>query len=405
MPSIYDLTRIFFVSAVCGALFACGNSNNQAPALSSVNKHPDTWLTAHRAAYQQNRDQCRECHGTELRGGITKVDCFNQAGLGQCHVDGHGPRAVIHPIPFKGTSNLNKAHGAMAKKDLTICQDCHGETGGAGSNPRFNLVYASLQVGCESSGCHAIKMAHPKPWNGHSSSGNQSNACALCHGPNFEGSAAINAPSCKSCHIVLAPGLVPVAGQCASCHGNPPNGTLTPNRAGSHAAHLALPEMSGNCAACHTGGGSGAADHATHATTPTMAFDADFGSTTSFDKATVTCSNISCHGGQKSPVWGTSMDVIDCTGCHQPSAAYPGYHTGQHTLHLATGVLCTDCHDMTNQSAHFGNVITDIFETLPNTTLRSYLNYNKSAQSCMVSNPPPPGVQFTGCHGGTKNWP
>ncbi|MDD2735488.1 MAG: CxxxxCH/CxxCH domain-containing protein [Desulfuromonadaceae bacterium] len=401
MPSITALTRMFFVSAVCCALFACGNTNNQAPALSSVNKHPDTWLTAHRAAYQQNRDQCRECHGSELRGGITKVDCFNQAGLGQCHADGHGPRAVIHPVPFKGTTNLNTAHGAMAKKDLTICQDCHGETGGAGSNPRFNFVYSSLPAGCESSGCHAVKMAHPKPWKAHSSSGNQSNACALCHGAGFEGSAGNNSPSCKSCHAGLVAGVAPIAGQCASCHGNPPNGTLTPNRAGSHAAHLALTAISGNCATCHTGGGSGSTNHAT---TLTIAFAADFGSTASFNGTT--CSNISCHGGLVSPVWGTSLDVIaNCTGCHQSAAAYPGYHTGQHSLHLAKGVFCTDCHDMTIQSAHFGNVTTNIFETQPNTTLRSYLNYNTTAQSCMVSNPPPQGVQFTGCHSGTKNWP
>ena len=290
----------------------------------------------------------------------------------------------------------------MAKKDLTICQDCHGTPGGAGSNPRFNRIYGSIPAGCESSGCHAIKMAHPKPWKTHSTSGNQSNACALCHGVDFGGSLANNAPSCKSCHVGLAAGVVPVAGQCVTCHGNPPNGSAPPNRAGSHAAHLALPAMSGNCAVCHTGGGNGATDHAT---TLTMAFAATFGPTASFN-LNDTCSNVSCHGGLISPVWGTSFDVIaNCTNCHQSAVAYPGYHTGQHAKHTGIGILCTDCHDMTNQEAHFGNVTTNIFETKPNTTLRSYLNYNKVAQSCMVSNPPPQGVQFTGCHSGTKNWP
>jgi predicted CxxxxCH...CXXCH cytochrome family protein len=406
MPSITALTRLFFVSAACSALFACGDANTQAPDLNSINKHPDTWLTGHRVAYRQKPDSCRECHGTDLLGGITKIDCFNQAGLGQCHADGHGPRTIIHPIPFKGTTDLNKAHGAMAKKDLTICQDCHGEAGGAGSNPRFNVVYASLPAGCETSGCHNAKMAHPKPWQTHSTSGNQSNACALCHGANFEGSVANNAPSCASCHSGLAAGVIPVAGQCVSCHGNPPNGTDNPNSAGSHAAHLAMPSMSGNCTACHTGGGSGTAGHATHTATPTMAFAPAFGSTASFDKGTATCSNISCHGGLVSPVWGTALDVVaNCTTCHQSAVAYPGYHTGQHSLHLDKGVLCADCHDMTDQSAHFSNVTTPVFETPPYSTLRSYINYNRTAQSCMVSNPPPSGVQFTGCHSGSKNWP
>ncbi|HIJ89161.1 MAG TPA: CxxxxCH/CxxCH domain-containing protein [Desulfuromonadales bacterium] len=403
MPSISALTRIFFVSAACCVLFACGKANDQAPALNSVNKHPDTWLTGHRIAYRLDQNQCRGCHGTELKGGITKIDCFNQAGVAQCHANGHGPRAIVHPVPFKGTADLNKAHGALAKKDLTICQDCHGQAGGAGSNPRFNLVYGSLPAGCESSGCHNPKMAHPKPWQAHSSSGNQSNACALCHGANFEGSAANGAPSCKSCHTGLTAGVVPMAGQCASCHGNPPNGTATPNRAGSHAAHLALPVMSGNCAACHTGGGSGTTNHST---TLTMAFAATFGATASFNGNDNTCSNITCHGGLTSPVWGTSLDVIaNCTKCHQPAVAYPGYHTGQHTKHLEKGILCTDCHDMTDQSAHFANVTTPVFETPPYSMLLKYLNYNQTAQSCSVSNPPPPGVQFTGCHSGTKSWP
>ncbi len=397
MLSISALSRFFFVSAACSVLFACSNANNEAPTLGNINNHPDTWLTGHRTAYRQKPDSCRECHGTDLKGGITKIGCSTDS----CHSGNHPPRDIIHPVPFKDTSELNKTHGAMAKKDLIICQDCHGETGGAGSNPRFNLVFGSLPVGCESSGCHAQKMAHPKPWKTHASSENQSNACALCHGANFEGSAANNAPSCKSCHVVLIAGLVPVAGQCVSCHGNPPNGAVTPNKAGSHTAHLDLPGMLGNCAACHTGGGAGAIGHGT---TLTMSFASAFGSTASYNGTA--CSNISCHGGLLSPAWGTSLNVTaNCTSCHQSAVAYPGYHTGQHIKHTDIGVICTDCHDMTNPSVHFNNITTSDFETPPYTTLRSYLNFNVTPQSCMVSNPPPSGVQFTGCHSSTRNWP
>ena len=396
MPSMTALTRIFFVSVACSALFACGDANTQAPNLNSINRHPDTWLTGHRVAYRQKPDSCRGCHGTDLLGGITKIGCSTNS----CHSGNHPPRDIIHPVPFKGTTDLNKAHGAMAKKDLIICQDCHGEAGGAGTDPRFTVVYGSLPAGCETSGCHNTNMAHPKPWQTHASSGNQSNTCVLCHGANFGGSASINAPACSSCHAGLAAGLVPVAGQCVSCHGNPPNGTVSPNKAGSHAAHLALPGMSGKCSACHVGGGSGAASHSK---TLTLAFAATLGSAASFNGTT--CSNISCHGGQTTPAWSGNLDVIaNCASCHQAAATYPGYHSGQHAYHLGKGLLCTNCHDMTNQPAHFGNVMTPVFETQPYTTLRSYLNYNQTAQSCMVSNPPPSGV-FTGCHSGSKNWP
>ena len=397
MPSITALTRIFFVSAACCALFACGKANDQAPALSSVNKHPDTWLTGHRIAYRQNSDQCRGCHGNELLGGITKIGCSTDS----CHSGNHPPRDIIHPVPFKGTADLNKAHGGMAKKDLTICQDCHGTPGGGSTPPRFNLVYGSLPAGCESSGCHLVNMAHPKPWQTHSSSGNQANACALCHGANFEGSAASGAPSCKSCHTGLVAGVIPVAGQCVSCHGNPPNGTVTPNRAGSHAAHLTLPEMSGNCAACHAGGGSGAA---THGTALTLAiapgFSANSGAAASNG---TTCSNISCHGGGlPTPAWGSSIDVSTaCTICHKAGTPEDlSNNSGSHAKHSGiNGITCVNCHDMTNRAAHFKNVTTKGFETLPSSTLRSYLNYD-AQKSCTVTNPTP----FTGCHSDKKSW-
>jgi predicted CxxxxCH...CXXCH cytochrome family protein len=336
----------------------------------------------------------------DLRGGISKIDCFNQAGLGQCHAGGHGPRNVPHQLPFKNGT----VHGPTAKSDLAYCQSCHGTPGGPGSNPRFNAVFGSLAAGCETSGCHNQKMAHPTPWLTHGLAGNQANACALCHGANFEGSPVSGAPSCKSCHSQLSPGFLPASG-CTSCHGTPPNGSTVPNKAGSHAVHLALPEMSGNCSACHSGGGSGTVNHATSLT---MAFAAGLNSsagTASFNGTT--CSNVSCHGGKATPTWGGNLDVAaNCTGCHQAGTAeYISYHSGQHGDHLGLGIVCTDCHDMTNQAMHFGNVTTKVFENAPATTLRSYLNYNQTTQSCMVSTPPPQGVQFTGCHGGTRTWP
>jgi predicted CxxxxCH...CXXCH cytochrome family protein len=404
MSSITSLLKILCVSAACCALFGCGKHNDQAPVLESIGKHPDTWLTGHRASYRRNPEQCRECHGIDLKGGITKVDCFNQAGLGQCHAGGHGPRSINHPLPFTDPA----LHGPVARVDLIFCQDCHGTAGGTGSNPRFDLVIGSLKTGCEATGCHDPKMAHPKPWATHGSSGNQANACALCHGANFGGGSG---PACSSCHKQLAAGTIPVLGQCISCHGNPPNGSTTPNRNGSHAVHIALPKMSGNCAACHTNGGSGTDKHGS---TLTLAFASDLNANSGLPAFNgTTCANISCHGGLTTPAWGRSLDILtSCSSCHQPGTSeYIGYFSGQHTFHLGIGIICTDCHLMSNDSAHFGDVTTKVFETLPSATLRSFINYNVNAvlngvpnPSCSVSSPPPPGVQFTACHAGTRNW-
>ena len=401
MPSITALTRIFFVSAACCALFACGKANEQAPALSSVNKHPDTWLTGHRAAYRLSPNQCRECHGTDLSGGVTKIGCSTNS----CHSGNHPPRDIIHPVLFKGTPDLNKAHGGMAKKDLIICQDCHGTPGGAGSNSRFNRPIGSLTTGCEASGCHNDNMAHPKLWRGHVNSGNQANACALCHGASFEGGTG---PKCSSCHTRLFPGLIPASGTCVSCHGNPPSGTSAPNRPGSHVVHLSIPEVKGKCEVCHTGGGSGTANHGSSLTVAfASAYNASSGAA-SYDSTAKTCANIKCHGGQTTPAWG---EEASCTGCHTSGVApYNVSNTGKHNIHVTAGLACTDCHIMSNSAApaHFSNLSSAVFNQSASNTLRSdntgYLNYNKASQTCFASGPIPAGVTFGACHSGIKPW-
>jgi predicted CxxxxCH...CXXCH cytochrome family protein len=405
-----DLTMFGYVLRLAAVLVAvtflvgCGKSNDTGLQLSAVNKHPADWVTAHRSAYMKTPDVCRSCHGVDLKGGVTKIDCFNQAGLGQCHAGTppHGPRSVAHSLPFKDSA----LHGAEAIKDLIICQDCHGTAGGAGSNPRFNLAIGSLTAGCET--CHlthATNMAHPKPWSGlkHKGAGNMANACALCHGATLAGGSG---PACNECHKQLIAGTVPVAGQCVSCHNNPPNGTAAPNRAGSHTVHLALGGMSGNCAACHAGGGTGTPDHGSKLT---FTFASNFNATsgTALYAAATGCANVSCHGGQQTPIWGSNLDVLaNCTSCHKEGTAeYTSYNSGRHSYHLSRGFVCRDCHDMVSPAKHFKDVTTKEFETLPSLTLHSFMTYSQS--SCMfVGSAPSVGVQSTKCHdpGVVKSW-
>ncbi len=393
MPSRSSLKNIFCLTVVSLALFACGKVNDQSPALGSSSKHPDNWSTGHRSAYRQTPDQCRDCHGIDLKGGITKVDCFNQAGLGQCHADKHGPRTITHQLPF--TNPL--LHGVAARKDLAECHVCHGVAGTAGSNPRFNLAIGSLIAGCESSGCHSINMAHPKLWTSHKDAGNQANACALCHGVNFGGGSG---PSCKSCHIGLLAGQLPQNGMCTSCHAN---GITLPNLGGSHAAHLLLPEMSHNCQVCHSGGGMGSLGHYKgtfgNATSSILfVFNAKSG-TASYNKNSKSCSSVKCHGGRTTPAWGTSLDVtIACSECHSAGTAqYNGYWSGQHTRHVVDEQLaCTVCHlDMANIAGHFSNLSSVGFNPPAKNTLRSNLNY--ASPSCTVAG-------NAVCHTQKKDW-
>jgi predicted CxxxxCH...CXXCH cytochrome family protein len=402
--SIFTLITIAFLMAACFALSGCGTANDQAPALSSSNTHPGDWRSAHRSAYRQNPASCTECHGTDLKGGITKIGCSTAS----CHAGEHGPRGIIHPVPYKGTIDLNKTHGSFAKKDLTICQDCHATPGSTGSNPRFNLPYETLPNGCETSGCHDQKkgQGHPIPWDTHGTSGNQANACTLCHGANFEGGSG---RSCKSCHTRLMGVLLPTIGSCDSCHGNPPNGITRHNRAGSHATHLALPELASNCGACHKGAGSGSAIHAVFKNRSALislspAYSAKNG-TVGYLLSTNTCTNVICHGGQTTPAWGGTIAASGCSSCHvSGTAQYNSYASGKHSKHLTERLACTDCHDIKTLKAtsqHFSNVSSSTFNQSPASTIRaSELNYTLLPKPSCTPTTVPTGSQVTVCHGG-----
>lgn len=401
MPSMRSWTKIVCVSALCCVVFGCGKTNDTVQVLGSTNKHPDTWLTDHRSAYQKNRDQCRECHGTDLMGGITKVDCFNQGGLGQCHsgTPPHGPRDVPHQLPFTDGST----HGPVAKQDLVFCQSCHGQTGGPGSNPRFNVTVGTLNNGCED--CHGVNRAHPVwkssvGWKGHATARNMGNSCYLCHLSGGSGRL------CAACHTSLPSGTIPTVGACVSCHAKPP---VT----GSHAMHNGLAGVTNVCATCHTGGGSGTAKHDDD--TKDVAFDSVYNakSGTAGKNADGSCANVSCHGGVKTPVWGGTLSN-GCFACHTAGTSqFNGFNSGQHTEHVINaGLQCTDCHDMgrtSGSASHFSGLRTPTFELAPSATLRNVLTVTGLTPnvSCSPGAVPPAGTYSVGvCHAGTntRSW-
>ena len=300
--------------------------------------HAGSWLPGdtytHTTTDQGNAPVCGLCHlgNRQPPAYVTlsqTVGCFDNT---LCHADIGAP----HAVPYTSAA----LHGPAAKADLTNCQACHSDqpAGGAGSNPRFNVPKGSLANGCED--CHATNMAHPSPWRGfvtndtgHMTAGNMANACVLCHGANLDGVGGVG-PACTSCHMLGSPLTMT---NCTSCHGNPPNGSVYPNAVGKHSQHIALGSYI-VCAACHTGGGTGTANHDNGNTTAFVAFLSSYNAKSgaaSYNATNNTCANVSCHGGQTTPGWlsGTVIDVnTQCTSCHgSGTAQYNSYNSGEHS--------------------------------------------------------------------------
>jgi len=395
-------------------LAACGSGNESAPTVDPVRgKHPASWVYGHRAYFHSNETQCNDCHGSDLRGGITRIDCFNQTNDTRCHADNHAPRDITHPLPFMDKS----LHGPWAQADLIGCQACHGEPGIEGTNPNFNLPIGDLPQGCEGCHDHPNGAAHPTAgdssgatgWAGHRLAGGDLLRCDICHGMNLGGIAANgNASAGRSCaaagcHTSLAPGTVPVAGQCMSCHGKPPNGTATPNTEGAHVRHNNLTTVNSHCEICHGGAGSGSPLHSNGNVDITFltSHDAKSGAAT-IDHSTHTCSNIRCHGGRDIAWTGTFDTDAHCEQCHDLGTdQYNGYHSGEHQRHTpggAAGTPCTDCHDLDKlRPTHFSNLSSIEFDVDPADTIIDEVNY--TGGTCSPQNDGSQSVFFLNrCH-------
>jgi hypothetical protein len=289
-------------SGAAVSCFGC-HSFNAAPPFSI---HPQSWVfpyNDHRSfAAINGTGSCAACHGQNLQGRLTALSCFsarNPAGQ-PCHADGPG----VVPHPLDGTFLLGANHGPVAKADFTFCQTCHGQAGGPGSNPRFNVgIFSAGGNGCES--CHGTLRAHPV-WPGpnppvHFSAGNILNSCTLCHGLNLDGFGGVGR-NCFDCHTVN-PGLNPTG--CVSCHNVPPNGgapagNVRPNFSGRHGrgGHTSFISNTplDTCVRCHSGAGTGTVAHFDQSRPADVNFSPDpLNTITSISNATNTTCNGNCN--------------------------------------------------------------------------------------------------------------
>jgi len=200
-------------------------------------------------------------------------------------------------------------------------------------------------------------------------------SCSECHGSDLSG--GISKVSCTPCHLNGSPFELT---NCTSCHGNPPTGTTAPNRSGAHAVHNALPNIKNVCNTCHSGAGSGTANHDNGVTDVSFLSAYNAKSGTAVHNADGTCSEVSCHGGQTTPIWSSGLIDLNtqCTSCHAfGTTEYNSFASGQHDFHVnEEHFTCVQCHDTLKLSqSHFTSLNTSTMEGPASSTLLSTLTY------------------------------
>jgi predicted CxxxxCH...CXXCH cytochrome family protein len=269
------------------------------------------------------------------------------------------------------------------------------------------LMGALLIVSCGTSNSKspfdADSGAHPAGWlpKGHADAAKAdgSSTCMECHGSDLSG--GISGVSCLSCHVNGSPFTLT---GCTSCHAT--------NRPGAHntitghfAPSVTLPD---GCNTCHNGAGSGTLKHDNGTVDISLLSLYSSNNGTIVHNSDDTCSNVSCHGGQKTPNWLTgSINVpTQCTSCHVlgPSAGDPEYNSvwsGQHALHVTTlGKTCVTCHDTTKLTiSHFVTLNTLTMEGPASATIQGFLNYSPGTgdtctSPCHSGLPPDPRPWF-----------
>lgn len=326
--------------------------------------------------------------------------CFNNT---LCH---------FHQIPYAPSATVPVSlHSSEAKKNLSVCQGCHGVKGTTAFDGA-TLPGGTRTIACSS--CHTAAKAHPTDWQGsgtysHRTAGNTSVACIICHNVSAAGAGPLaGAPSCLSSTFTNAlgqgarachpggPGVVPhsvpynnhnatarsdfnyclgchqvaanAAGSkppgcqnchltspvatttgCTSCHANPPSGAAYPNFAGLHTAHSVL-NTAGICAECHSGLGLGTVDHLNRARARTSATQAN----------PVVFGPLATSGGLV-PTYTAATGVCANTYCHGSSLA--GFNldpnvirTPAWTTPFPAGTHCDKCHGYPPATGSHGSV-------------------------------------------------
>jgi hypothetical protein len=243
------ILSLALVAALMLFMAGCSDSNSDVT-FDETEGHPENWVEAHGEEAIEDSTECAECHGADLQGGISGLNCFSASNDGTAC---HGSLA-LHGAAWDNPG----LHGAAAKAvpgeetGFESCKECHGDgyEGGA------------MQVSCFTAECHGVDAPHPQaPWLGSSlthtdTDEDNASVCAECH--RNESGADVpqtTAPGCFNntlCHAI--PGHV--AGWETDHSLDARVSTETCGTSNCHGTDFTGGEADVSCFECHLGGPS-----------------------------------------------------------------------------------------------------------------------------------------------------
>ena len=262
----------------------------------------------------------------------------------------------------------------------SACVMCHVDVTSAAADPNAHVSHTGSSafygraIGCDDCHVAGVVWNTTAPATGHIDGTWTIQGLAVSYNgswPTTKGSCGTGGQN--SCHTNGAGGLpvttaynwgTALTDNCAGCH----QGTAMAT--GKHTGHLGSNSLAGTnltynttdeCVACHntsTVSGNGRASGAAHlnqavnvAFSATYDYEAAGGTGTAGAGATLTCSDIRCHNGVTTPVWGAAG--ITCGECHgdgsgtansEPAPTMTASVAGSHAQHIdGTDNDFTDC--------------------------------------------------------------
>jgi predicted CxxxxCH...CXXCH cytochrome family protein len=411
---------ILLLLAAAAFAAGCSNANKTGGLVDASGNHPAGFVAAHPAFARPDGGACKECHGSNLRGGIVNVSCFSASRNGvACHASG----PAFHPANWVDTKARGTSawHGDAYLGNVLVngvaCSSCHtlGTSGtpGTGKCVTCHFTYTAAPVRRIPAGNPTVHNWTSFQTAGHSvpafANDNVVNAvCIACHETNIR---FANPPQeCHNCHGA-APAFHPAGWEGPDQHGAAAKDAPSANRGfpfcqtchGTNFAGVGTAPSCINNAACHGLSGNpntplanNLAPHAKRQWRSSAGTPRTHTSTASDNANAAVC--YLCHFNRANtldvPPPTPAFDPASPPGCYNSSLCHSGSLASLHplgaswlpgNLHGATAkadlTFCQVCHATAPAPA-----TNPRFNVLPNT-----ISANSSCENChnaLTAHPP-----------------